>query len=387
MKISIINQHTENWGDEAAFLGFSSALKSLDIQINHIVVNSSHRPSQGYILKSGAIVSPLRYNSLLDKLLALLILKLQFLYPLFIISKKYRKLSKILACSDAVCVGPGGENIGAYKDYFYLFSILMALKLRKKILFAGSSFNQSGDTSFDRISLNLLSKSRVLSRERISRDYLLKNNVNSCLCSDNALYLKKFYDFGVKTSSLDVSSLTGSDPYTVFVPNCLWTWHPRFKDSLSKQYLVSLIDKVFESLSSHGRVIILPQTYPYPNHKEDFSPYEDRFDALILPDLPSLEQINVIANSRAIVGMRYHTVVFAALANTKCFSIAYERKILGFNERFYGAKGLLDITTPSSYDYKFSLPSPEDFPAPNSQLVDAEIANLYSIHSEFFQRI
>ena len=193
MKITIINQHIENWGDEAAFLGFSSALKSLNIKISHVVVNSSHKPSQGYIATSGGIVSPLRYNTFFDKLLALLILYAQFLYPIHIISKKYRKLSRILISSDAVCVGPGGENIGAYKDYFYLFSILMALKAGKKVLFAGSSFNQSGDKSFDRISLNLLSNSRVLSRERISCDYLSKNHIDTFLCSDNALYIKKFF--------------------------------------------------------------------------------------------------------------------------------------------------------------------------------------------------
>ena len=69
VKIAVINQHAENWGDEAAFLGFTSSLKNLNVDINHVVINSSHYPCTGYTASSDASVHPLRYCNFWDKLL------------------------------------------------------------------------------------------------------------------------------------------------------------------------------------------------------------------------------------------------------------------------------------------------------------------------------
>lgn len=386
MKVCIINQHTENWGDEAAFLGFVAALNDLDLDLTSVITNSTRIASQGYISSSSAKVYPLRFNSIFEKVLAFLILKYQFLFPLHRLFKKYRRLSAVINSSDFVCVGPGGENIGAYRDYFYLFTILTALNRGKEVLFAGSSFNTSGNPYYDQIALRLLQQTRVLAREEISYEYLRRNGVKASLCSDNALYIKKYFASAISSTTAQSPKLSTIASYTVFVPNCLWTWHPKYKDSQSYQYLTSLIDNIFQSLTAYGQIVVLPQTYPYPNSKEMFDNYVERFNVLVLPDLPSLDQINIISKSQAIVGMRYHTIVFSALANTKCFSIAYERKILGFNRKFFHGNGLLDITDRSSYDHNFSLPSIDYFPLPDTHLIDHEVRNLYSLHERYVPR-
>jgi polysaccharide pyruvyl transferase WcaK-like protein len=380
MKACIINQHTENWGDEAAFLGFTAALNDLNLDLTNVIINSTQAPRQGYISSLTAKVNPLRFNSRLEKVFAFLILKYQFLFPLHSLFKRYRKLLAIIDSNDLICVGPGGENIGAYKDYFYLFTILAALKRKKKVVFAGSSFNTSGNPKFDQIALTLLSQSRVLAREEISFNYLSSIGVAASLCSDNALYLKRYYASSISSTTAQSPHISGIAAYTVFVPNCLWTWHPKYKDAQSHKYLTWLIDNIFQSLTLYGPIVVLPQTYPYPNNKEAFHVYVEKYNALVLPDVPSLDQINIISKSQAIVGMRYHTIVFAALASTRCFSIAYERKVLGFNRKFFHGCGLLDISDRSAYDLDFSLPSINQFPRPNTKLIDEEIKNLYSLH-------
>jgi colanic acid/amylovoran biosynthesis protein len=384
MKVAIINQHVENWGDEAAFLGFTSALASLGCEVSHVFTNSSRHTFQGYVSHSHATIFPARFTSASDKLIALLVLRLPFLNRIIYLSKRYRHISRVLSSASAVCVGPGGENIGVYKDYFYLLVLQLALNNQKKILFAGSSFNTSDNDGFDAIALRILSKCKVLAREDISYSYLISRGIDAKLCSDNALYLRKFFPdcFGLLNSSRNISFLQDED-YTVFVPNCLWSWHPRYKNPTAKRFLKQLIDTIFKSLSLHGKIVILPQTYPYPNDIEDFDMYIEEYNAMVIPNLPSLEQISVIANSKAVVGMRYHSIVFSALANKRCFSIGYERKITGFNKKFFAGLGILDLTSSSSFDMPFVLPPIDEFPTPNMDLIDIEISNLLSLHSSF----
>ena len=384
MKIIIINQHTKNWGDEAAFLGFISALTSLGCEVSHVLTNSSSLTDQGYIAKSKAAIFPARFKSRSEKLIALIALHLPFLFGLTYFSKKYRDIRKIMSTASAVCVGPGGENIGAYKDYSYLLILQFALRSNKKVLFSGNSFNSSGSRIFDSIAQDILSKSQVLAREEISFHYLNSRGIAADLCSDNALYLRKYFQSAIlPLNSSNIPAITENTDYTVFVPNFLWTWHPKYKSHAARRFLENLITSIFESLSAYGKIVILPQTYPYPNAIEFFDEYAAKYNAVIVPNCPSLEQIRIIANSKAVVGMRYHSIVFSALANQKCFSIGYERKITGFNKRFYAGTGILDLTQSSALTQPFTLPPIQEFPSPDVNLIDKEIANLLSLHSDF----
>lgn len=352
MKVLIINQHTRNHGDEAALMGLTRLLKKLGVRNITVSLNSTDIPTESEIPKVATHVIASRLSTVVHKALALGVCVLPFLAKLAVkVSERTAELARHIKEAELVIVGPGGENIGAYRDWLYLFNIQLALAHRKKVVFAGNSFGPSRSSFFDRIALKILRQCVVIAREDISLTYLKNAGIEAQLSADCALLL-------LNKEATPTDNATSS--HAIFVPNQLYKWHPNYRGRQAELDL--LINGIFEQLlEKHNRIVILPQTFPYPNGIEDFGSLIERFGqdrVQVISDAPPPRQIELISTAACLVGMRYHSVVFAAIANTPAVSFGYERKMQGFNRRFYGGMAYFDLAASKLETDTMKLPEP-----------------------------
>jgi polysaccharide pyruvyl transferase WcaK-like protein len=191
----------------------------------------------------------------------------------------------------------------------------------------------------------------VVAREDISLAYLRNAGIEAQLSADCALLL-------LNQETTEADNTTSN--HAIFVPNQLYKWHPNYRERQAELDL--LIHGIFEQLlEKQKRIIILPQTFPYPNGIEDFDYLIERFGrkrVQVISNASPLQQIELIRTATCLVGMRYHSVVFAAIANTPSISLGYERKMQGFNRRFYGGAAYFDLATSKLGGNTMRLPEP-----------------------------
>jgi len=350
MKVLVINQHTRNHGDEAALLGLTRLLRKLGVREIAVSLNSTDIPPGSEIPKMADHMISSRLSKPIHKFLALgACFSPAFAWLLEKFSERTAELLRHIKQAEIIIVGPGGENIGAYRDWLYLSNIQLSLLHGKKIVFAGNSFGPSRSRLFDRVALRILRRCVVVAREDISFTYLRNAGIEAQLSADCALLL-----FNENIASSEKKS----SGYAIFVPNQLYKWHPNYRDRQVE--LDQLIHSTFEQLlEKHHKVKILPQTFPYPSSIEDFRYLIDRFGdhrVEVISDASPEQQIELIRNAACLVGMRYHSVVFAAIASTPTVSFGYERKMQGFNKRFFEGRSYRDLSTYGATTDEIRLP-------------------------------
>lgn len=373
MKILIINQHSNNHGDEAAFLGLLRYIEQNNHSLIGTVLNATNIDASSVIIKEQTNVLALRASNVFEKGAAFLGCQLNLFRILAVLSvDKFRTLVEQIRQSDIVVIGPGGENIGAYRDWLYLFNVIIALSLGKKVIFPGNSFGPSGSQYFDRLAIDVLRRCIVVAREEVSLQYLRQNGVDANSGADCALLL-----FADATRR----KVDEREDYAVFVPNFLWKWHPRYQDKAKD--LEALCISVLESLAGKfERIVLLPQTFPYPNKIEDFSdllPEHLRSRCEVVSHASPFEQLEIASKASCLVGMRYHSIVFGAMVGTPCFAYGYERKMFGFNQRYFGGAAYVDLSA-EKLEKQLPLPiSIEDFALPDLSKIDNSVKDLESL--------
>ena len=85
----------------------------------------------------------------------------------------------------------------------------------------------------------------------------------------------------------------------------------------------------------------------------------------IIKNADPYKQLEIISKSSCIIGMRYHSIVFAAMTGTPAYAYGYERKMLGFNKRYYGSDGYYDLTIEKDHNDPIPLPCYKKFPYPD----------------------
>lgn len=361
LKAVVINQHTHNFGDEAAYTGLVNFLSGQNVDIVATVLNVFKISEFDRENRFRGEVVAGRVSLLIEKFFAFLGChnRLALLFSIYAI-RKFRVVAGIVRNSDVVFVGPGGENIGVYRDWLYLFNVKVCLALRKTVIFPGNSFGPSGYSNFDWQALKTLSSCVVVAREEVSLDYLVSNGVQAYSGADCALLLER--PPVIEHVEKDMA---------VFVPNQLWKWHPRFKCRQSE--LEGLCSEILEWLAGkYSKVTIVPQTFPYPSKDEDFSgfiPAHLKSSVEIIGNARPALQLEIMSRAACVVGMRYHSVVFGAMANANVLCLGYERKMLGFNRRYFGGRGYFDLTN-DFVTRSDDLFKTNNFPKANSDALD-----------------
>ena len=315
MKVLIINQHTNNFGDDAAGYALVSEL-----------VERGHEVAITYIWNKNGTKIPFEhekvthyenYNISRDTLIRE--------SKLFVLGREgyFKKLKQLSSQYDFIFVSPGGANIGIYKDWTYLANVIVARMVNPNVLFHLNTVGESNSKIFNWISRKVLKKCILFVREKRSFDFLRTKNINSTLGVDTAFLLSRR-----QKEPSDNKILT-------LIPTQLSNWHVDFRSSNDGDMLKEEILPAIADFAKRSGYIVRILPHLYSSEAESTflnmvkSQLEEQQAKVYVDDgVDSFFKYDErVANSELVVSMRYHGVVLAVKNKTKIISLAYENKM------------------------------------------------------------
>lgn len=324
-RVAIVNQHTNNYGDDAAGVALVRAviqsLGARSIDIFYVWHKSgSGLPvdedrCQHHFLSDLSGEQDMRPRLALSAASRLLLRR-----PA---RPDIRRLVETCREADVVFVAPAGSNIGIYKDWTYLFVLLALVAEGIRPVFCQNTVGESNSWIFNRTALHVLRRSQLFVREAASERWLASQGLSSYLGVDTALLLAR-----PEVTAPD------SQRYLAVVPTRLATWHRNFKEFNDSRFLTQTLPAAVAAVANaHGlEVVLVPHLYG----PEDDSVLLDDLQEVFLErgcparvqDVSSFEDYRrALASAEAVVSMRYHGLVLAAHGGVPCVSLAYENKM------------------------------------------------------------
>ncbi|MGO3447033.1 MAG: polysaccharide pyruvyl transferase family protein [Kluyvera intermedia] len=315
MKVLIINQHTNNFGDDAAGYALVSEL-----------VDRGHEVAITYIWNKNGTKIPFEhekvthyenYNISRDTLIKE--------FKSFILGREgyFRKIKKLSSQYDFIFVSPGGANIGIYKDWTYLANVIVARMANPNILFHLNTIGESNSKIFNWIARKVLKKCILFVREKRSFEFLRSKDINSTLGVDTAFLLPPR-----QKESNEKKILT-------LIPTQLSNWHVDFRSSNDGDMLKdNILPAIADFANKSGYIVrILPHLYSLEAESTFLNMVKSQLEnrqakVYIDNEVDSFFKYDErVANSELVVSMRYHGVVLAVKNKTKVISLAYENKM------------------------------------------------------------
>ena len=339
MKIFIINAHWYNRGDEAALRAMIDELIIVypDAEIKvHLIGGAEYFPYEGKVsLSTGLCPAGGR-------------IKWVDFWTRYATGGKFgfRKESKVfydeIKSADIVLHGPGGPSIGDIYitgEFEYLARYLLVQRAKKPYAFFAPSMGPFRKKKNDFYRRKVLEGASLIAvREPISAEYLkeygIKKSVYVTMDSafqhpiDEVKYTKQFNGDHHLTDFISrydkVIGLTITD----------LMWNPKYKGNDDiKNNIVHAFEHVVQELTAKGYGIeFIPQLFGICND-DDFMKNFANANCYVLPVTQPNDcyyQQYVIGKMYAVIGMRYHSNIFAAKMGTPFISISYEQKMAGF---------------------------------------------------------
>lgn len=352
MRIAIINQPTNNRGDE-------SAHKALVRRLNHDMPNANIEVV--FIGRTEDNLSSLRVDNKHNTYINLR--NWWRWYGLTEMQHKGRFLITLLHPTtlallwhlwraDIVMCAPGGINMGGFQSWYHIYELRLAKLLHKPIVYWGRSIGPfpeatSANREFKKQSLRLLHYFNFISlRDNKSQHIAHELGINALPTVDSAF----LYNFKNHITPA-IRTNIGSD-YVVFVPNRL-TWHYNYQ-STDQEVIDTFWLDVMQSITNaypNSKIVMLPQTFGDGSQSDGYEYFlklatrfghEHIFVAPASSD--SDEQQSIIAGAHCVIGARYHSIVFAINAGVPFISLSYEHKMRGLLEMVDGCDSMVEIT-------------------------------------------
>lgn len=328
LRISIVHQHTNNFGDDAAGLALITAIRDLYPDTIFDVFYIWHRggsPMPG----AGDGVTHHMLDSLSgdkERRPEWAIRSAANGVGAPAMTPELAEMVSICLASDHVFVSPAGSNIGIYKDWMYLLSLALLTQRGVRLTFCQNSIHSSGSAPFDRIAKKVLKKSLVYVRETASATYLREAGVPSVLGVDTAL--------SAPFPTRSVSAAHERKTLTV-VPTKLSSWHRDHRsvdDSSLINGTIGSAIRHFVNQADHA-VELLGHLYGPEDESDMLSALAEELrtagveTTVTKPD-SAAEYEQAICNTDVVLSMRYHGLVLAGHAATPCVALAYENKMV-----------------------------------------------------------
>lgn len=320
MKVLIINQHSNNYGDDAA----GCALIKMLLEKNDVEqIDIIYHAKQEVPITDSRVRHHL--NISFGNVGHINFLK-YYMFERLLKRKPYNRLLaewiELINNSDMVFVSPSGANIGIYRDWPSLARILMVVFQRKTPIFHYNTIGKSGNAIFDFLARYALKRSIIYVREENSQKYLKSIGIESKWGPDTAFVLDKC----VCTVRAKVIS---------FIPSSFDGWHPEFKTTpVDKQIQNIVLPQIAEWVNRNNYIL---EIIPHLNTSE-----ENEYNKIMLNELKNnsiknaiiRDDINnvwdydkAIGTSRMVIGMRYHSIVLAAKNHRPFLALCYENKM------------------------------------------------------------
>lgn len=322
IRILIINQHSGNFGDDAAGVALvSSLLKRSYVHRVDIVYNAD----QPIPLEDSRLFHDFAYS--FSNVGYLNIFKYLVFGSRGLSRERTGNLIGFLDTihhADYIFVAPCGANIGIYKDWRFLLRIAFVIHEGKTPVFHLNTLGPSGSKLFDKIAKWVFCHSKIYVRERRSLDYISSLGFSAGIGPDTAFLLPP-------------AEVQSGNRYLALVPTQLDTWHPYFKKHhVDDRIQQELIPAVAEFATKHSLEI---KILPHLGSKEERS-YNIKIRDILLncgmdeADVDLSDSVRTmydydrtIAGSSITIGMRYHAIVLAAKNARPFYALAYENKM------------------------------------------------------------
>lgn len=324
-KILVLGQHTNNFGDDAAGIALMQRLVSMP-NVEKVTVLYRFNGCNPIAFQHPQIVHDTK-NFPVYKSRG----RLRFLTDianfilLGVLGNDYNvTFKKMIEEHDYIFLSPCGANIGSYVDRQLLFALLSSVRTHRKVITHLNSFDDSGDSRFNKIALYTLKKCyKVYTREKRSREYLFQQGISVLWGIDSAFMLQEE----------EMPSLNTEKNYIVLIVTRLHEWHKRYKgyNWTDEEYYNRIVSPVIKFATSMGRkALILPHTNSENEFLEKMKTFantevEDSCD--ICTHIESaFEYSRVIEAAYCVISCRYHGVVFAAKHCVPFIGISYDTK-------------------------------------------------------------
>lgn len=258
-----------------------------------------------------------------------------------VIDEKMMSIIDTIRNTNLIIYSPGGavisERFWWRKQIEYLVPFMCAEKYDIPIVIAAPSMGPFDEDSKKNCYVRKqLSCAKVFCvRENISAGYLKKIGIDDIVTTiDTAFYDDPDMDKNNEILSQQEKLKHFFDRYERVVAITLsnFLWHVEYKDKrdmLERQEQATI--KFFKYLNYKGYgVLLVPQLFGNQNDKM----YLEKFileNSLILPDVfDAYFQQYIISKCYAVIGMRYHSNIFAAKMGIPFIAIGYEEKMYGF---------------------------------------------------------
>lgn len=334
--ITIVNAHWNNRGDEAALLALVEGLKKRSSDNKITIIFKDGQSVEQFPNIEGVDYYPAKFNAKIwDIWLTTITRGLIGRNPLL------KKTVRTLRDSDLIIYSPGGSVINDRfywrKQMEYLIPFICAKFYKIPLFIAAPSIGPFEVQKPNRIRKWLLETPDIMCvREEISREYLktigIQKNVHvtidfaflneiDLIANERKLgEYKKLHDF--LNSHEKVVGITITD----------FKWHVKLNKE--KELLIRIEDafhKFVDFIEDQGYgVLFIPQLF---GNQNDFH-YMEKYcgiNSFIMDDtMDNYFQQYIISKLYAVVGMRYHSNIFAAKMGTPFLAVVYEEKMEGF---------------------------------------------------------
>ena len=342
--ILVINQPLGNRGDESAHRALMRALNknlpetkitvlvSFDYKNNVDAIKECHQNNEYVVINhphNYRMVQVMRFLMVLGLVRVGL-----YVHPFL------RRYAPYYRQADLVICAPGGICMGGFQDWLHLFMLHLAKVFGKRLVYYSRSFGPFpvrtlGNRRFRRLSLEMLEYFSFLSIRDAKTMRLADELGISYVPSIDTAFLD--------TPQVPVPSAVQAklrEDYIVFVPNSL-TWHYAYKSIPQERidaFYWTIMDKLHERYPS-WQIVMLPQLYgrgvqgDYGYFQKLREQFQHKESVAVLPDVYGSDvQQGIIRDAKLVIGVRYHSIVFAINQGVPFMALCYEHKMEGLLE-------------------------------------------------------
>ena len=354
LRICIVNAHWSNHGDEAALMPIIHALLKKYYPCQIEIIFKDKEEVKGFPAIDG--VSYYSSHFLIEtvgKMRSLINSKQSF-------ESIENKVKLSIKNADLVIYSPGGAVISDRfwwkKQLEYLYPLFCAKQYKKPVIFAAPSIGPfDNNYQKNQIRKEILDYCETICiREQLSVNYLegIKVSKNVKKTIDTAFY--DDFDYFHENSMLNrndelrnylfkhkVIGITLSD----------FKWHVQLnRDPARIRALEAAVKSFIALVIGKGyKILFIPQLFGNQNDKDYLSSFETNNCMVLDESFNTYFQQFVISKCFAVIGMRYHSNIFAAKTGTPFLAIGYEEKMVGFM-REYGLEEELIKIEDFTYD-------------------------------------
>ena len=351
MKIVIVNQPTNNRGDESAHKALVRRIISdiAEAEVEVIFIGRTEEQMRSIRVTSGRV----RYTNIRNwyHWYGLTEMQKRGRYGVTFIHPTTLSLLWHMMRADIVVCAPGGINMGGFQSWYHVYTMRLAATLGKKIIYWGRSIGPfpeetADNRTFKALCMHLFERFGLITlRDGKSMELANRLGIKASATLDSA-YLYP-HQGGVPA---EIATRLGRE-YIIFVPNSL-TWHYAYRGVAQERIDGMWIEVMRKIRATHPgqKIAMLPQTFGGSDGR-DGEPYFRRLaeksgleEIYVMPEgYDSDVQQAVIEGAGLVIGARYHSIVFAVNTGVPFVSLSYEHKMSGMLDAIGASAYMVDI--------------------------------------------